>query len=294
MLETVTQWFTQKQDRPVHLVPISDLHSGGSTALFPHLNELPLGGWQFQHNLVTPSAKQCDMALHWDYCADATATARNGKRMIIVLNGDMVDGIHHHSLQLMTHRPEEQAEVNIWLLKRFVTRAGFDKQKGDLLYMVSGTETHTGDVEYKIGEELGAEPHDHLGAYDFLPLEINGKLFWFLHQGSGPGRGPNKGDQVRLWLKNKYWQLLEEGQRIPDYIISGHYHDPIYNTYVRPNHTMHGMILASFQLKTRFGYRIAAVEREKIGIRTIDIGISGEITTNAPLFMTMPDDTVRT
>jgi hypothetical protein len=274
-------------------VPISDLHSGGSTALFPHYRELQGGFWQFQHTRYTPSGKQCDMADHWDFCADETAKARLDKRMIIVLAGDMIDGKHHQTLQLTTHDPHEQGQINIWLMQRFMKRAGFEKNRGDLLYMVTGTESHTGEVEQEIAKELGAEPHPESDAFDFLPMDIHGKLFWFLHQGAGPGKGANKGETLRNWLKNKYWELLEDNKRIPDYIISGHYHNPVKTSYERPNKMIHGMILPSFQLKTRFGYKVAAAELEKIGIRTVDIGADGEIKTNEMLRMRMRDETVR-
>lgn len=285
------QWFPTKA-KDTTLLPISDTHVGGTTALFPHFNELPLGGWQFQHNRVTPSEKQNELALHWDYCADWVLQNRK-ERLIIVLNGDLIDGVHHNSLQLTTHVPHEQAEVFIWLMNRFLKRSGFSKNKGDLLYIVTGTESHTGDIEYKIGEEIGAEPHDHLGAYDFLPLEINGKLFWFLHQGANVGKGPNKGDSIRNWLKAKYWELLEEKERIPDFVISSHYHQPFYNSYERPTMTMHGMVTGSFQLKTRFGIKVAAAEREHIGMWPIEISGEGEIRKRDFLKMSMRDEVVK-
>lgn len=126
------------------LVCPSDMHSGGSTALFPHYNQLKNGFWQFKHTRYTPSGKQCDLANHWDECADKTATARQGKRLIIVGMGDMIDGSHHHTLQLATHNVDEQKDVHVWLMQRFMNCVGFDRSRGDKFYVLSGTEVHTG------------------------------------------------------------------------------------------------------------------------------------------------------
>jgi hypothetical protein len=279
--------------RKVTLLPISDTHSGGSTALFPHYNELQNGYWQFKHTRYTPSGKQCDMAKHFDYCADRILEKRDGNQLVIVSNGDMIDGAHHNTLQLATHNLDEQMDVYIWLMQRFFKRVGFDKSKGDKFYVVSGTETHTAEKEDLIAKELGAEQNPDGGdLFDFLPLDINGKLFWFLHQGAGPGKGANMGNALHNWMRNKYFELMEANERIPDGVIMGHYHVPLYDTYTRNHKTMHGWILPSFQLKTRFGYKVAAAELERIGIYSIDVSANGEIIASPPMVMAQRNNTV--
>lgn len=271
----------------------SDMHSGSTMALFPHYRDLQGGFWQFKHTRYTPSCKQCDLADHWDACADKTAMARMGKRLIIVGMGDSVDGKHHQTLQLATHNPDEQMEVHVWLMQRFMKRVGFDRSRGDKFYVLSGTETHTQEKEDYIARELQAENNpDGSDIFDFLPLEINGKLFWFLHQGAGPGKGANIGNSLVSWMKNKYFELLEAGQRIPDAVISGHYHVPVYTTFTRNYKTIHGVILPPFQLKTRFGYKVAAAERENIGLSTIDISANGNIVVNKPYLMVQKDEVI--
>lgn len=295
---------TEYPPRPFYVVPEkiqkdtllalpSDMHSGGSTALFPHYRDLQDGFWQFKHTRYVPSGKQCDLADHWDYCADQLAIARVGKRLIIVGMGDMTDGKHHDTLQLATHNPDEQMEVNIWLMQRFMKRVGFDHSRGDKFYVLSGTETHTKDKEDLIAKELQAENNpEGTEIFDFLPLDINGKLFWFLHQGAGPGKGANIGNALVGWMRNKYFELLEAGERIPDAVVSGHYHVPVYTTFTRNYRTMHGVILPSWQFKTRFGYKVAAAERENIGLTTIDVSSAGNILVNKPYLLAKRDEVI--
>ena len=53
---------------------------------------------------------------------------------------------------------------------------------------------------------------------------------------------------------------------------------------------MHGVILPPFQLKTRFGYRVAAAELEGVGIRTIDVDGYQDIKINKAMLLQSRDE----
>src|SRR5688572_1329394 len=123
------------------LVVLSDLHSGGSTALFPNRF------WQFEHTNHTPTKQQQAMFEHFDKCAEHAKQQRKDKRLIVVHDGDAIEGVHHNSLQVLTYNTDEQMELHEDLMDHFLTRAEFDRKRGDKLYYVRGTESHTGDKE---------------------------------------------------------------------------------------------------------------------------------------------------
>lgn len=283
----------QVKAKDILLIPLADMHSGSTTALFPNMT------WRFKHGDYMPRSKQISMYDHFMECARWVKANRKDKRLIIVNNGDAVDGIHHHTLQLTTQLTYEQVNVHIYLMNEFLKAAGFEKNKGDLLYYVSGTEIHTNNEEDYIARELGAEQNpDGSDLWDFLPIELNGRLLWFLHHGAGPGKGANMGDSLRLWMKNKYWEALEESyygekMRLPDFVISGHYHVPMHVIYNHHYSDMHGMILPAWQMKTRFGYRVAASDAERVGMSSIIISANGDIKVNPPMLMKQPDETVK-
>jgi hypothetical protein len=79
---------------------------------------------------------------------------------------------------------------------------------------------------------------------------------------------------------------------IPDIVMSGHYHRSVYDTFTRNDRTMHGIILPPFQLKTRFGNKVAAAELEEVGIRTIDINEAGDIRVNKAMTIKSFDEVV--
>ena len=80
--------------------------------------------------------------------------------------------------------------------------------------------------------------------------------------------------------------------RNPDMIVTGHVHKPAYETFSMLEgeqvNVMHGMILPSWQRKTRFAYKVAPSEINKIGMAWFGISAGGNIST--PEFRIMKDD----
>lgn len=215
---------------------------------------------------------------------EATKVRRKDKRLIVVHDGDAIEGVHHGSQQIITYSKDEQADLHVDLMDTFLQTVNFSRKQGDRLYYVSGTETHVEDKEDRIANNLPAEKDkDGRRVWDFLELIVNGRRVWFLHHGKGRGAGANEGNSFRNWLRDIYWDCKKTGTPPPDLVISGHTHTPIYNTYVIRNgdgyHTIHGVIAPSWQSKTRFAYKVAPVERNEIGIVFVEIKADGEIVT---------------
>lgn len=280
-------------NRDTIIACLSDMHSGGSTALFPHYNKLqPNGFWQFKNARYVPSGRQCDMFDHFERSADSVYKLRDNKRLIVIHDGDAIDGIHHETHQLATRIYSEQIDVHLWLMNFFLKRTNYDHSSGDLIYYISGTETHTKDTEDEIAEQLNAERRPDGQSWDFLPLEVNGKLIWVLHHGSAAGKSFSEGDALRNWLKRIYWQCIKDKIRPPDVVISGHVHTPAYSTYVQDYHTIHGIILPSWQAKTRYAYMVAPVDVNKVGLHTLEIKADGVIVVHKPDLLNQREESV--
>lgn len=264
------------------IVPISDTHSGGSTALFPDSIRY------FKHGNHTPSSLQADIFNHWIKCATAVAQERKGKNLIIVVDGDAIDGFHHMTPQLTTILPNEQINLHVELMKVFMSTALFNV-KTDKIYYVSGTEVHVEENEDIIGLQMNAEPNGNVHVWDELILDVNGKSIWFAHQGASAGRGANQGNALRNWIRDIFNECVQEGTRPPDFIITGHSHKPYYTPYSgRYNggyHLVHGMICPSWQSKTRYGYKVAALQKSKIGLQYFTVTKDGHITMPVEMVM---------
>jgi hypothetical protein len=270
------------QIRDTLLVLLSDTHSGGSTALFPRRV------WWFdtEHNHA-PTPEQITIHKHWIASAAEAARQRKGKRLLLLHMGDAIEGWHHNTSQVVTQNKQHQKKLHVHLMGEFMEKAGFNHRAGDRLIYISGTEIHTGDIEDQIAQELDAElqtaPH-------FVELHVNGCVVWCVHQGAKSGHGHTQGDGFRNWLKSIYWDLSHEDKRIPDLIFSGHYHKHSYNSYVAVKgddvKTVRGVILPSWQAKTRYVYAKSPIIRNRIGATYITISGAGVISD--PKFFTIP------
>lgn len=273
------------------IVCLSDMHSAGSTALFPNRF------MQFKNVNHTPTREQVRMYAHWLTCADYVQTMRGQGRVFVVHNGDAVDGRHHNSTQIITYDPDEQREIHCELMDTFLRGCSFDRAGGDRLFYVNGTEVHGGDIEDAIGADLDAETTAAgLHAFKFLELEVNGRVLWFVHHGPAAGEGPDEGNGLRLWLRRVHWQRKKRNKPLPDLIISGHTHQAAYNTYIVSEgegyHVLHGMITPSWQMKTRYAYMRVPIAVNEIGAAFVEVSAAGDI--RLPVFLKLETENMET
>ena len=266
-------------------VVLSDTHSGSNFALF-----LPRVWNGKKGNNHTPTSSQLKIRERFLIYADEIRQMRQGKKIRLVHDGDAIDGDHHASGDVCTLNPLEQADIHIELmieLQRLI-----DWQAGDELYYLKGTKVHVGEFENYIGRELNAVSDGEFYSWEYLELETNGVMSWFVHHGPGRGEGANEGNPVKNWLKNIYFEALKDKRRIPDIVYTGHVHSPTYNTHVYREKmnfkTMHGIILPSWQMKTEYAWMKVPVSKNKIGGVVHEIKADGTITT--PYFSIMEGD----
>lgn len=267
---------------------ISDMHSGSNRALF--VNRFWEGKNEINH---TPTSKQQLIRSKWEEYIQSVNESRKGRRLVVVHNGDAIEGVHHRSVDVCTHDLDDQAGIHEELILEF--KKGVDWKRGDELYYVLGTETHTLDIEHEIAKKVGGHQFDD-GSYatNHLSLAINGRELWFVHKGKNAGVGPNEGNAIRNWTRDIYFQALKHHKPVPDIIYSGHVHNPTYTTYVANEEmkfrTIHGIILPSWQTKTRFAYGVAPVSYNIIGGVHQTITASGDI--REPIFKTCETDSM--
>ena len=265
------------QVRDTILTVLSDMHTGSSTALFPAGGFQPKGK---EGNLVKPNDKQKAIHPIFTRLAGEVAKARKGKRLIIVLLGDLIDGFHHGSMQESLFREQDQADANILLVRDFMKRTGY--HKGDELYCIKGTEVHVKEIEEGIAQELGAAKSEN-GTHvsNVLQLNINGRLHMFYHHGKSRGSGPNEGNELRNHLRN--WRYERDCEGLPriDFSWSGHTHGHSYNAhFLREGekiHAFHAVICPSFQAKTRYALEKVPTATNSVGGTWIHLGVDGSI-----------------
>lgn len=233
------------------LAIIADTHIGSSTAL------APLTFTVHNRNSLETQVTQANRLQRWlydcwlDYWDHVFRVAKK-KRLIVVHCGDIVDGLHHNSLQVM-NEVQDQAQAAVELLEPIV-------KKVDAFFGVLGTSIHAGQEHVS---EVGI--YDQLGAQDYgqtLTLEIDGKLHDFAHHGRvGLRAWTSSAAGVAAEVMIDYAQA---GLKLPSYVWRGHNH--IIDDSGSKIAGTRCISLPSWQLKTTYGWRISSnAARSDIG-----------------------------
>lgn len=253
------------------IIFVNDLHVGHPFALCPATWVLHDG------NVFTPNALQVQIRAHWLACWQRIGEQRKGARLVVVYVGDLVEGLHHDTTQVVTPRIDTQEAMAIAVIEEGLRLAHF-KNRGDQLRFVTGTPAHDGNglqsIE-RIARNVLDCDGDGRASRDHLLLSIDGLLIDVAHQpGSGPGaRAQTYGNAFQNWLKSVYYESLETGRPCPRVVVRAHYH-----TYLKRevcnlagDVVLTGYILPAWKLKDEYVYRRQAHALASIGMLSITV-----------------------
>jgi Ni/Co efflux regulator RcnB len=131
---------------------------------------------------------------HMKRFCETIAGKRAGSKLILVHNGDAIDGDHHSSGDVCTTNELEQSEIHIELMENI--KKMMDWQRGDELHYTRGTHVHVKHWEDYIADKLMASISER------LEIDINGRLFVWSHHGAAAGVGANEGNALRNKIKS--------------------------------------------------------------------------------------------
>lgn len=244
------------------VLQLSDLHVGSTVGLWPEnfiANEgFPVGQTHFQKWL-------------WKCWTDMQGWAGKviGKDPFdLVLNGDLVEGIHHKSLQVMSPDVGDQSAAVLQVL-------GWLADKASAVHLVKGTECHTRNDEVRLGHHLGAsrDPSTGQHAWDVLDLDVHGTLFNFAHHISATARPYLEASAHSIALGALTQSRARTGKRVPMVMCRAHRHrHGVWN-----DGNQMSAICGAWQGLTRHGYKVVpdAVPQPSaiiFDMRTIDRG----------------------
>lgn len=281
----------------VLLFPTSDWHTGGTTALHPNIRRTAsgekslteIGGWNYIDNPhFYPSSLQVRIWEHFQKSLDRIAEQRKDKLLYMLMVGDAIEGLHHHTTELVTRQTFEMVDTHIELLEYAKRKLNF--KRGDLLAYLYGTSAHTQNEERNIAAQVDAYQYpDGTRCANFAALEINGVLIWAYHKGVSAGQGQTRGNACVAKMRQVYYECLQNGERVPEWIISGHTHDYHHAVWKTPSgKMMNYVILPPMQDKTRFAYDNLATNKNKVGFVTIEIDANGRSWINPPDLLESP------
>lgn len=181
--------------------------------------------------------------------------------LYVVVNGDLVEGLHHRTTQLVTHNEATQLDMATRILEPVA-------QLADYLFIVRGTEAHTGPSaqwEEHLAGDLSAV-RDTVGltaSWWHLPLEVEGVTFDIQHHPKRRSYLLDTRDAAASREAGDVWAAYHDiNRKPPDLVIRSHVH------YWGKgwNREVFCCICPSWQLSTAFGHRIGISARiEPIG-----------------------------
>lgn len=248
--------------KPVVLAVTNDLHCGSTVALSPPSIRLDDGG-EYVASKAQRWLWQC-----WNDYWKRVAEVRKAEKAELrcLFNGDMVEGDHHKSTQILSGNPNAQAAVVTACMK-----VPLDLSP-DSIAFVRGTETHVGQSassEEKIADGLRRDKRPVVGDPDtgtaswwHLRTEIQGVLVDVAHHGRTGQREHTRGNAANLHAHDILLSHIKTGDRPPDLCLRAHYHRFNDSYDMCPVRVITN---GAWQLKTGFVHKIAADTIADIG-----------------------------
>lgn len=237
------------------VVVVSDIHAGSTVAICPPVLELAEG------LEVRPNALQ---SWFWQCWLDLLAwidQETGGEPFALILNGDLIEGDHHRTDQIIGRNIADHLAVAEAVLEPLVKRAA-------KTFITRGTECHVGDIEAAIGKifKTEANPENGRHAFDRLALDVCGVRLVARHHVSTTSRPWLESNGLGMELASEQLHAARNGEPQPRILCVGHRHVA---GHVVVNE---GLCLATpaWQGLTRHGHKVVGAARCKPGAYLLD------------------------
>jgi hypothetical protein len=202
-----------------------------------------------------PSSFQKKLWGMWqEFWADFVPKLTEGEPFDVVVNGDLVDGVHHNSVTQWSHNLEYQRRCAVRVLKPVMDACG------GRMHVIRGTEAHggqSGQDEEAVARELGVKPNDE-GQYATYDLwkNVGEALVHFTHHVGTTGVSAY--ETTAIW--KEYIEFCVDsarwGDRPPDGIVRSHRHRHIRVDAATGNGQAVAVVTPGWQGKTPFAYKL--------------------------------------
>ena len=210
--------------RPIVLAVVNDVHAGSTVAVCPPEIRLDDGGY------YKASKAQNWMWECWgDYWLKVKeARAKYHADLYQLFNGDLIDGDHHNTSQILSRNPNAQAAVWTALAKTPLD-LGPDK-----MFFVRGTEVHVGQSasgEERIADGLRrdkrpvvSDPETGTASWWHVRPEIHGLRIDATHHGRAGQREHTRAGAIALYAHDILLSHIKAGDPYPHLCLRAHYH----------------------------------------------------------------------
>jgi hypothetical protein len=251
-----------KKTKSVVVAVVSDVHAGSTVAVCPPKIALDDGGE------YVASKPQRWLWQSWGaFWSEAESMrAEHGASLYTVFNGDVTEGDHHGTTQILSGNPTAQAAV---VNECMVPVLALDPDK---MFFVRGTEAHVGKsacYEERIAGGLKkdkrpveGDPDSGTASWWHLRMEVLGTRLSFAHHGRMGQRPWTKGNVVQNLAAEIFYEHAARGEPHPHIAIRSHLHRHFDTGAAHPVRVIQ---TPAWQLATSYVHRIAPDTLADIG-----------------------------
>lgn len=177
----------------------------------------------------------------------------------LIFNGDVIDGVHHETSQLVSGNLKDQEELAVDCLTPHVDRA-------NKYIHIRGTESHvykSGQCEERVAHSLCALREAETGRYSRWEcwVEFGKELVHFAHHIGTTTSTAYESSAVMKEMSNAFNEAGQFNQRPPSIIVRSHRHR--YIEIRVPN--CQGVVTPAWQYKTSYVHRVDRVRGPMLG-----------------------------
>ena len=243
------------------LAVVSDVHAGSTTAVCcAEPVELDDGGQYL------PSAAQGWLHDNWLAFWARVAAVRGSDPLTVLCNGDLVDGDHHGTFQIVSRDPA----VQLWILRKLF--APVLALTPSQVVVVRGTETHVGKSGgseeafarwlHKEGVKVPKDPATKMFSWWSFQGKIGRTHINAAHHGRVGQRPWTKGSVTGALAAQVVLEHANRGDPIPDLAFRSHFH-----TYVDTGAAVRTRLIQTpaWQLHTGYAHRVVPEVLSDVG-----------------------------
>lgn len=238
---------------PLRWLVVSDLHAGSV------VSPVPKGFETSEGVKVHPNRVQAWMNAQW---AEMLKWASTLKPFGLILNGDLIEGYHHRTTQVWSVEVSDHIRAAVQMLQPLCEYA-------QTVYVVEGTECHTGKSELGIGAMLGADippPGGWGSSASRMLLDIHGDRVVVTHHMPTSKRPWTRASALGLELIDHVVNAADAGEKSPRVVCMGHRHTPgFYSDGDRL-----AVVTPAWQGLTRYGHKVVPAARLVVGAMLLD------------------------
>lgn len=254
-----------------NLVCISDTHVGCQFGLcHPKGARLDGGG------VYRPTKLQKQIWRYWQAFGNWITAATKGEEYAVLINGDILDNVHHNSTHQWSHNLEDQAAHAYMILAPFV-------DKCEELYIVRGTPVHSGESaveEERLAKRLGAKPtKDGCYSRNDLWLQMGRHIIHAAHHIGTTSSSAHETSAVNAELTALFTESGRWGHKPPSIIVRSHRHRCSEIKLPAEHCSATAFVTAAWQVKTPYAYKCASGRTSTPQIGGSLIRLSDELHT---------------